>query len=705
MKTIPFTVDSALLQELGERLVGKPYIALAELVKNSYDADGTKVEIDFDPKNDKIIISDNGHGMNFEEFTNFWMRIGSPHKGRKKFSNKFKRKMTGSKGVGRLAVQLLANELELITVSENDATKKLRSTVNWNEAVNTGDLTNATAYYEIINNEENKQGTTIILTKLKQKWDSESVQGLAKEIWWLQPPFRSLDISENELGKIFYIDFKSQEKTFERTFNRQINAILNIWYAKIVGKNIYGNVTITLEFKDEKPINDKFYIENCNLTNGNFEIRIYYLSGRQEHGIKVSEARDYFDDFGGVHVYDGGFHLPYYGSPRNDWLKVEYDHSHRLSISPFLPEKYHINRGLQFLPTLSKIFGVVNVDTSTEDNLNILITRDRLQESEAFDNLVYMVRWALDFYAYQEKIRNIRRKESGKKIRAPKFTKFEEVLEEYRDSIPEKKYDKLRDDIQKASDEIKSEAEIVAERVGLIGSLATAGMSSLAVHHETKLQVKSLEAVNKELSEIELDVEEKNKRRIRKLKNKISDLIERINTIRSLFAYFGDTENIKTKARFVARSVLDDIKKQVAVLAKDININLEKVEYAILPEASLIEWNAIFQNVFLNAFNAMVDSKKNKKIQVSLMINGENREILVQDTGVGVDLKKAEELFEPFIRKSKVSPERQALGYGGMGLGLTIVRLVANQIGCNVSFVQPDEGFNTSFSLRWSERK
>ncbi|GAG04978.1 unnamed protein product, partial [marine sediment metagenome] len=267
-------------------------IALAELVKNSYDADGTKVEIDFDPKNDKIIISDNGHGMDFEEFTNFWMRIGSPHKGKKKLSKIFKRKMTGSKGVGRLAVQLLANELELITVSENDPTRKLRSTVNWTEAVDTGDLTNATANYEIINNEENKQGTTIILTNLKQKWDSESVRGLAKEIWWLQPPFRSLDISENELGKIFYIDFKSQEKTFERTFNIQINAILNIWYAKIVGKNIYGNVTITLEFKDEKPINDKFYIENCNLTNGNFEIRIYYLSGRQKHGIKVSEARD-----------------------------------------------------------------------------------------------------------------------------------------------------------------------------------------------------------------------------------------------------------------------------------------------------------------------------------------------------------------------------------------------------------------------------
>jgi hypothetical protein len=40
-----FSVDSALLQELGERLVTTPHVALAELVKNSYDADATEVHV------------------------------------------------------------------------------------------------------------------------------------------------------------------------------------------------------------------------------------------------------------------------------------------------------------------------------------------------------------------------------------------------------------------------------------------------------------------------------------------------------------------------------------------------------------------------------------------------------------------------------------------------------------------------------------
>ncbi|GAP07448.1 hypothetical protein ATHL_02330 [Anaerolinea thermolimosa] len=42
---INFSVDARLLQELGEGLVGKPSTALAELIKNAYDADATLVKV------------------------------------------------------------------------------------------------------------------------------------------------------------------------------------------------------------------------------------------------------------------------------------------------------------------------------------------------------------------------------------------------------------------------------------------------------------------------------------------------------------------------------------------------------------------------------------------------------------------------------------------------------------------------------------
>ncbi|MBK8180616.1 MAG: ATP-binding protein [Planctomycetes bacterium] len=64
--------------------MGRPHVALAELIKNSYDADATRVELRVLP--DRIEITDNGDGMDLEAFRNFWMRIGSPHKEARKYS-------------------------------------------------------------------------------------------------------------------------------------------------------------------------------------------------------------------------------------------------------------------------------------------------------------------------------------------------------------------------------------------------------------------------------------------------------------------------------------------------------------------------------------------------------------------------------------------------------------------------------------------
>ena len=45
MPKLRFSVDSALLSELGEKLVESVHLALLELVKNAYDADATSVTV------------------------------------------------------------------------------------------------------------------------------------------------------------------------------------------------------------------------------------------------------------------------------------------------------------------------------------------------------------------------------------------------------------------------------------------------------------------------------------------------------------------------------------------------------------------------------------------------------------------------------------------------------------------------------------
>ena len=121
---VRFQADSALLRELGERLVGQPHIALAELIKNAYDADATQCTISIDA--DEITVIDNGHGMTKDEFLSHWMTIGTRHKQDKGESRHFGRNVTGSKGVGRLSAQFLAHNLELTTVPRERYTKQLR---------------------------------------------------------------------------------------------------------------------------------------------------------------------------------------------------------------------------------------------------------------------------------------------------------------------------------------------------------------------------------------------------------------------------------------------------------------------------------------------------------------------------------------------------------------------------------------------------
>src|SRR5208337_5287718 len=68
-----FRVDSRLLLQLGEQLVSNKAIALAELVKNSYDADAKKATIIFEKVTSPggtITIEDDGIGITEESFIN-----------------------------------------------------------------------------------------------------------------------------------------------------------------------------------------------------------------------------------------------------------------------------------------------------------------------------------------------------------------------------------------------------------------------------------------------------------------------------------------------------------------------------------------------------------------------------------------------------------------------------------------------------------
>lgn len=128
---LQFRVSAELKNILGRDLITSPDIAILELVKNSYDAHASKVEITFD--DDYLSIADNGKGMSKDDLINKWLFVAYSAKsdGTEDLSyrSKFKRHYAGAKGIGRMSCDRLARNLLLKTRSAENKTEILD--VDW----------------------------------------------------------------------------------------------------------------------------------------------------------------------------------------------------------------------------------------------------------------------------------------------------------------------------------------------------------------------------------------------------------------------------------------------------------------------------------------------------------------------------------------------------------------------------------------------
>lgn len=101
------TVDKSHLLTLGERMYRESIEFLRELVNNTYDADATEVSIIIE--DDKIVVEDNGSGMNEKGLEQFFT-IGSEEKRIRSVSPRFGRKRIGLFGIGKFSALSLADQ-------------------------------------------------------------------------------------------------------------------------------------------------------------------------------------------------------------------------------------------------------------------------------------------------------------------------------------------------------------------------------------------------------------------------------------------------------------------------------------------------------------------------------------------------------------------------------------------------------------------
>lgn len=189
------------LRLLGDQLVGNVQLAVFELVKNSYDADATKVSVslDLDADEPSVIVHDNGRGMGIEQIRNGWLHVASPLKrGTNKSESKFGRTPLGEKGIGRLAAFKLGDSVEMTTRKDGESFERV---VSMSLSSLAGDADSSISDVRVLVEERepllfggDKSGTRIVISSLSNVWSKRAVRDLYRMTQTLVSPFRKLSI-------------------------------------------------------------------------------------------------------------------------------------------------------------------------------------------------------------------------------------------------------------------------------------------------------------------------------------------------------------------------------------------------------------------------------------------------------------------------------------------------------------------------------
>lgn len=232
-----FKTSSGIKSIVGKDLITDKFVAIFELVKNSYDANATNVEIIF--SQDKIIIKDNGHGMSREDLIDKWLNLAYSEKKEGSVNND--RAFVGSKGIGRFSADRLGRNLNIKTKKAGDGNYHELS-VDWTKFdVNLKKLfeTIDVSYFENKSKKINESYTYLEITNLNEIWNIDQVNKAKESLRRLKNPFIKDDgfkiivtsklnlISETENIESNIAEvLRDKSITIEANFNKKIDITL-----------------------------------------------------------------------------------------------------------------------------------------------------------------------------------------------------------------------------------------------------------------------------------------------------------------------------------------------------------------------------------------------------------------------------------------------------------------------------------------------
>ena len=402
-----FKTNIQLKSIIGKDLINDDNIAILELVKNSFDADAKKVEVQylnlkenddkitssFSNKTSRLIIKDDGLGMDLVDIQEKWLNIAYSEK--KSNNRQHNRMMAGAKGVGRFSCDRLGEYLNLYTKKLNSEDYLLLK-IDWKKFEiddNTKEIQSIDLDYETLtkteftnrNLEVFEQGVLLEIIKLRSNWVSETkdaknwntdkLVNLKKYLEKLINPNQAFE--KNDFGIYLsvpeFIGENKKKEEHEKFIGKIENTIfekLDFKTTSIESEIIEDGKIIFTTLKDKGQI--IFWIKERNIYFPfvrNARLAFYFLNPYSK-SFFTKQTGIISVNYGSIFLFINGFRIPPYGEVGDDWLGLD----------------QRKNQGTARYIGLREIVGSIEILDST-NNFQIISSREGIVKNENYEKL------------------------------------------------------------------------------------------------------------------------------------------------------------------------------------------------------------------------------------------------------------------------------------------------------------------------------
>ena len=454
----------------------------------------------------------------------------------------------------------------------------------------------------------------------------------------------------------------------------------------------------------------------------------------------------------GVRLFFEGFRVLPYGAPRNDWLGLDRASSRREKLdylddvsdisdrSPNDERTYQLNN--------ANYFGAVFLHDANSAGLQMVVNREGFLPGEDFDDLTEIVRRGINISVrlraalgaeakrislQSESVRRRRELESHQGAGSVSGAVVSPSIEQTQ--TPRQRVNSWIEAGQEAasrlrvttsgvdgSEEHKSAAivsvaleEILAasreasEEQAQLRVLASLGTQLGAFVHEVNGvlgQARVIRDLLDELLESE-SLQRAQRSQVRSVRRAQAELIA---SLERQAVYLSDSLGAEARRRRARQSLRERWETASRLLGGAAQRRAVAIHNSIpdnlrTPPMFPAEMNVVFTNVLSNAIKAasggLDESDRRELLGASVRASAEevegNLSIVVENTGVSVDLTDAERWFRPF--ETTTSNLDAVLGQG-LGLGLPLTRRIVEEYGGTIAFVKPSPDMATALKIQ-----